>query len=297
MPEQALEIFEQYRALLFGIAYRMLGSVMDAEDMVQDTFLRWQRQQISTEAIKSSKAFLITVITRLCLNQLNSARVKREEYLGPWLPEPLSTEQIVDPEKELTLAESLSMAFLVLLESLTPTERAIFLLREVFEYEYDEIARIVNKSEANCRQIFHRSRQQINLHRPRFEVSKLHQEQLLQQFVQVSTQGDLQGLITLLSEDITLWTDGGGKVVAALKPIQGSVNVARFILGSFRKLAPPQMVFKLTYLNGQLGLINYLDDQPHSSVIFNFVGNQIQQIYFVANPDKLKGLPPFLLEG
>ena len=249
-----IEQFSQYRSLLFSIAYRMLGSAMEAEDMVQETFLRWQ--QVPEGEVKSTKAYLTSIITRLCIDQLRSARVQREQYVGPWLPEPLLTEQTPQQSDPTVLAESLSMAFLVLLERLNPTERAIFLLREVFDYGYAEIARIVGKSEANCRQLARRARQHITSQRPRFEPSPEAQQRLTSQFMETVATGDLPGLLTLLADDITLWSDGGGKVTSATRPIHGATNVAHFFLGIVRKI-PANYKVRLTWVNNRPAIIGY----------------------------------------
>ncbi|HEX8746521.1 MAG TPA: sigma-70 family RNA polymerase sigma factor, partial [Pyrinomonadaceae bacterium] len=179
---ERLEIFNEHRRLLFSLAYRMLGSVADAEDMVQETFLRWQAAP--EEEIKAPKAYLSTIVTNLCINHLTSARRRREEYVGPWLPEPLIADESQDPMRNIQMADSLSMAFMVLLESLTPTERACFLLREVFDYEYEEIASMVGKSEANCRQMVSRARLHVRERRPRFDVSSEKKTRLTEQFMQ-----------------------------------------------------------------------------------------------------------------
>lgn len=219
-------------AILFGVYYQSLTAcwepLLDAEDMVQETFLRWQ--QTAEATVKSAKTYLSTIITRLCIDHLRSARVQREQYVGSWLPEPIMTQQTDDPAAQVELADSLSIAFLVVLERLSPTERAVFLLREVFDYDYDAIAQMVGKSPANCRQILRRSRQHIAAQRPRFPVSHQQQEQITSQFLEASTQGNLQGLMALLAKDVTYWSDGGGQVTAALKPLQGAMKVARFLL-------------------------------------------------------------------
>lgn len=276
-------IFDRYRPLLFSIAYRMLGSVMDAEDIVQEAFVRWQRA--SAAEVRSPKAYLSAVVTRLCIDELRPARIRREEYVGPWLPEPLPTEPAPD------LDESLSMAFLVLLESLNPTERAVFLLREVFEYGYDEISRLVGKSEANCRQIARRARQSVAARRPRFERSPEQEERLVQQFVETCESGDMEGLVSLLSDDITVWSDGGGKVAAARHPIHGSEKVARFLLGLLSK-APPTFVVRLARVNGGPGIIGYVDGHPLNVLTFDVVGGRIRAIRIVLNPEKLRAVPP-----
>src|SRR5215208_5389379 len=191
-PELTLEAFDRHRQLLFSIAYRMLGSVADAEDVMQESYLRWRRA--SEREVRSPKAYLSTVVTRLCLDHLRSARARRVRYVGPWLPEPLVTEPSPDASEVTALDESLSMAFLVLLESLTPTERAVFLLREVFDYDYGEISRLVGKSEANCRQIARRARQSVAARRPRFERSAEQEEHLVERFLEACASGDMEGL-------------------------------------------------------------------------------------------------------
>src|SRR5882672_11907640 len=228
--------FSRFRGLLFSIAYRMLGSVADAEDILQEAFIRWQRA--SGAEIRSTRAFLVTIVSRLCINHLQSARVRREEYVGQWLPEPVVTESSADPFAISRVDESLSMAFLVLLERLTPVERAVFLLREVFDYEYSEIAQTVGKDEANCRQILRRARQHMAESRPRFKASPAQREQLLANFLQATDTGDLASLVALLSRDAVLHSDGGGKAPAIPNLIYGPDNVARAIIGSLKKLVP-----------------------------------------------------------
>jgi RNA polymerase sigma-70 factor (ECF subfamily) len=266
------------------MAYRMLGSVMDAEDVVQEAYLRWQRAA-REEEVRSPKSYLAAVVTRLCIDQLRSARARREEYVGPWLPEPLPTDRAL-------LDESLSMAFLVLLESLNPTERAVFLLREVFDYDYREISQLVDKSEENCRQIARRARQSVAARRPRFESSPEQEERLMGRFLEACFGGDMDGLLALLSEDVTLWSDGGGKTRAALNPIYGADNVARFIWGILRK-APPGFAVRRASVNGRPGIIGYFEDgRPHSVVTFDVAEGSIRAIRLVVNPEKLRAVPP-----
>ncbi|NJO42473.1 MAG: RNA polymerase sigma-70 factor [Cyanobacteria bacterium CRU_2_1] len=279
------ETFNQHRSLLFAIAYRMLGTVTDAEDMVQETFLRWQQTTAAT--VKSAKTYLSTIITRLCIDHLRSARVRREQYVGSWLPEPIMTQSTNDPATQVELADSLSMAFLVVLERLSPIERAVFLLRDVFEYDYDEIAQMVGKSPANCRQILRRSRQHITAQRPRFPVSRQQQEQVTAQFLEASTQGNLHGLLSLLAKDIIFWSDGGGQVTAVLKPLHGAMKVARFLLAIRRKWLSTS-VAQIIEVNGQPAIITLVDGCIHSIVSLDIVGHSIQSIYSVRNPDKLK---------
>src|SRR5256714_3505897 len=218
-----VESFESYRSYLFGIAYRMLGSAMDAEDMVQETYLRYQAT--SPETINSLKAFLTTIITRLCMDQLHLARRKREMYVGPWLPEPINTTmtaESVDPQERVDTEETISLAFLLLMEQLQPIERAVFLLREVFEYDYSEIAAFLGKSEVTCRQWFSRAKNHLGDHRPRFPASPDTHRQLLTGFLQAAQAGEMPALMNLLAEDVTLWVDSGGKVKgAATRPISG----------------------------------------------------------------------------
>lgn len=286
-----LEQFEHYRPLLFSIAYRMLGTVMEAEEMVQESFLRWQRT--ASDEVMNPKAYLSSIVTRLSIDYLRSARVQREEYIGPWLPEPLlhSHDSGINNEERATLADSISAAFLMLLETLSPVERAVFLLHDVFEYEYALIARLVGKNEANCRQIARRARKRIIAGRPRFEPSSQHHEQLTLQFLHTCANGDMQKMLQLLADDVVLYSDGGGKVVAARKPLHGSNKVARFLLGIYRK-APPNTTTQLTQLNAQPGVIVYIDGNPYVTFTFHIVKGRIQGIYTVSNPDKLQNVPP-----
>jgi RNA polymerase sigma-70 factor (ECF subfamily) len=283
-----VEAFDEHRSLLFSIAYRMLGSVMDAEDVVQEAYLRWQGA--SGEEVRSPRSYLSAIVTRLSIDRLRSARAQRERYVGPWLPEPLSTEP--GPAEAATLDDTLSMAFLVLLESLSPVERAVFLLREVFGYGYDEISRIVGKSEANCRQISRRAREAVAARRPRFEASPEEEERLMGSFLRASLDGDMGGLLSLLSEDVTLYSDGGGKTRAALNPIHGSDRVARFLTGILRKL-PPGFAVRRTPVNGRPGLVGYsADGSPQSVVTLDVAEGRIRAVRLVVNPEKLKNVPP-----
>ena len=284
-----LTTFTRYRNLLFSIAYRMLGSVSDAEDMLQETFLRWQ--QSSEEIIESPRAFLVTIISRLCINHQQSGRVRREEYIGQWLPEPVVTEPGNDPFEIIRVDESLSMAFLVLLERLTPIERAVFLLREVFDYEYADIAAILNQSEVNCRQILRRARQHISADRPRFEATEGKRKDLLERFLKAAETGDMESLSALLASDVVLHSDGGGKAIAVPNPVCGAGNVVRGILGAMSRLLPKTMLRRIVSINGEPGIINYLEGKPHSVLILSVTAAGIQRIYIVTNPEKLSHLP------
>ena len=287
-----MESFETYRPYLFAIAYRMLGSAMDAEDMVQETYLRYQATP--KDSIISLKAFLTTIISRLCVDQLHLARRQREEYLGPWLPEPLLTTdtlKAVSPEERVDTDESISLAFLMLLEQLQPIERAVFLLREVFEYDYVEIATMLDKSEVACRQWFSRAKKHLAEHRPRFPASPDTHRQLLASFHQAVQAGDLSALTHLLTEEVTFWADGGGKVKgAALHPILGRAGVVGFLLNSapvFRGSLPAGVRGELTEVNGQPALVTRSSERVFSVMTIEIEAGQIQTIRFMANPDKL----------
>ncbi len=284
--------FTRYRALLFSIAYRMLGTVGDAEDMVQETYLRWQGAVAGDSATPAvPKAWLTTVLTRLCLDHLRSARVRREEYVGPWLPEPLLTDPAADPAEGAALADSLSLAFLAVLERLNPVERAVFLLHDIFGYDFAEIAPMVGKSAANCRQLAHRARAHLAAHRPRFAPAPEVRERLTRHFVAACTSGDLPGLVATLADDITLWSDGGGKVLAARRPIHGAEKVARFLLGIVQH-APTGVDYHLAAVNGQAALVGSLGGAVYGVLALDIAEERIVGIAIVVNPDKLARLRP-----
>jgi RNA polymerase sigma-70 factor, ECF subfamily len=290
-PEAPVRLasFDQHRSLLFSVAYRMLGSVADAEDILQETFIRWQ--QAPEEEIRSPRAYLVTIASRLCINHLQSARVQREEYVGQWLPEPIVTDPANDPLSVIRVDESISMAFLVLLERLTPVERAVFLLREVFEYEYAEIAAILGQSEANCRQVFRRSRQHAIAMRPRFKVSAQKKSELLEKFLRATASGEVNQLIAALADDVVLYSDGGGKAVALPNLVHGSGSVARAILGSISKLVPRNLVRRMALVNGNPGVIAYQDGKPFSVLTVDGNAEHVKAVYIVTNPEKLSHLP------
>ena len=282
------ESFETYRPYLFSIAYRMLGSAMDAEDMVQETYLRSQGTPLDT--IRSLKAFLTTIIIRLCVDQLQLARRKREVYVGPWLPEPIltaATPASEDPAERVDQEESISLAFLVLLEQLQPFERAVFLLREVFEYEFAEIATMLSKSEAACRRSFSRAKHHLAEHRPRFPASPETHRQMLTGFLQAAQGGDMIPLMDLLSENVTLWADAGGKIKqAALRPLVGRDAVARFSLGTVRFL-PEDYRVELAEVNGQAAVIIRTGGQALFVLTIEVEAGHITAIRIIANPEKL----------
>ena len=282
-------IFASTRPLLFSIAYRMLGSVADAEDLVQDTYLRWA--EVPEAEVREPRAYLATIVTRLAINQLRSARSQRESYVGPWLPEPLVTGNASDPSEPVELAESLSMAFMVMLERLSPVERAVLLLRDVFDFDYVEIAQIVDKSEANCRQLLTRAKKHMGAREARFEVDRAQADRLMQRFTEAASAGDMEGLLAVLAEDITLWADGGGKVKgAALRPVHGSDSVARFVTGVTQRFVPAEGTMLPTRMNGEPGFIVYVTGQPLAAMILHIRDGCIHTIYAIANPDKLQAV-------
>lgn len=278
--------FIQYRPYLFSIAYRMLGSVMDAEDMVQDAYLRWTK--VDAGLIEQPKAFLAKIVTRLCIDHLRSAQVTRESYVGPWLPEPLAT-AAPDSESLVLIADTLSLAFLRLLERLTPNERAVYLLRHVFDYEYGEISEIVEKSEAACRQLFRRARQHLTSQEARFDTQWAEQEALVNAFWEACQQNDTESLRSILAEDVVMWSDGGGKVTAARKPVKSVEKVITFLFGIMR-LAPPSYRVKFGVCNHQPAAQVWVDGQLISVMIVDVRHGRVQNIFTVLNPDKLRHL-------
>lgn len=279
---------ESHRPRLFHIAYRMLGRVTEAEDMVQETLLRWHRSP-HTE-IREPQAWLSATITRLCIDQLRLARRQREEYVGVWLPEPLLETPPYDPASEAVLADSLSMAFMLMLEELDPVDRAVFLLREAFGYDYAGIADIVEKSEANCRQIVARAK--AHLARPSGPppTATEEAERLVHEFVEATRTGDLADLISRLTDDAVLYSDGGGKVRAALLPIIGPDRIARMFIGlrRFHTDGPPPARF--VRINGSPGVITLGSDGHPSAMTFALEQGKVKAIYVVRNPDKLVGI-------
>jgi RNA polymerase sigma-70 factor, ECF subfamily len=293
------ELYEELRPLMFSIAYRMVGSASDAEDIVQEAFLRFHRELGKGTAIDSPKAYLSAVTTRLGIDHLRSARVRREQYLGTWLPEPVLTDPGSDVAQHAETADSLSMAFLVLLENLTPVERAVFLLREVFDYEYDEIATVVGKSEENCRQIAVRARRQIEAKRPRFEASRKRREELARRFFEAVMNGDVTGLIDLLAADVVVYADGGGKGPAFPRPVYGRDKVARLLLGTAdggRRLGVIGM--RIVTINGQPGAL-FLDAEgrPIAVATVDVADDLVQTVRAISNPEKLRHLGTFAGEG
>jgi len=286
------DVYEELRPLMFSIAYRMLGSVSEAEDIVQEAFLRFHTARQEGD-IESPKAYLSTIVTRLSIDLLRSARVRRETYVGPWLPEPLLTDSVPDASQHAETADSLSLAFLVLLESLTPVERAVFLLREVFDYDYAEIAGIVGKNEANCRQLVVRARRQIEARKPRFEASRGRREELARRFFAAAEEGDTEGLISLLAADVVVYGDGGGKALAFPRPVNGREPVTRLLLGLGNLVQPLGLTWRPAEISGQPGRV-FLDRDGKIAFIVSvdIADDQVQTVNAVSNPEKLRHLGP-----
>jgi RNA polymerase sigma-70 factor (TIGR02957 family) len=287
-----VQSLEELRPRAFAVAYRMLGSVSDAEDIVQEALLRLHLALQQGERIESPHAYLSTVVTRLCIDQLRSARVRRESYVGEWLPEPLVDDRRSDPADHAEVADSLSLAFLVLLESLTPEQRAAFLLREVFDYPYAQIAAIIGTSEDNTRQLVARARKHVDEGRPRFEASPQRREQLARSFLAAAGNGDLQALEELLADDVVLHGDGGGKVRAIARPIHGRAKVARALLSGMRSAEPfGGWLIRQVQVNGQPGaLVSDATGKLTFVVVLDIADGQIQAVRTIANPDKLRHL-------
>jgi RNA polymerase sigma-70 factor (ECF subfamily) len=281
-----LEAFEAERSRLTAIAYRMLGSAADAEDVVQEAYLRWRDR--NDRAVSSVSSYLTTVVVRLCIDELRSARVRRESYVGPWLPEPLLIDE-AEPGAAAELADSLSLAFLVLLEELAPVERAAFLLHDVFDYGYGEIAGMLGREEPTCRQLVSRARRRVGERRHRFDADSQVGRELAARFLAACAGGDLSGLMSLVSEDVVLWTDGGGKVKAARRPIHGASKVARFLIAIAKEI-PEGVVFREAVVNGEPGYLFVENDVVTTTVSFDIADGQIVGVTAVLNPEKLRGL-------
>ncbi len=275
----------EYRPLLFSIAYRMLGRVTEAEDMVQEAFLRWHRQE-DVSGILEPRAWLTTAITRLCIDQMRSARRQREEYVGTWLPEPIIDEKPADDD----LADSLSTAFMLILEELSPVERAVFLLREAFGHDYAAISEIVGKSEANCRQMVTRAKARLGRAEEPKPTSTEEAERLVKEFITATRTGELSDLIALLTEDAVLYSDGGGKVRAVIRPIYGPDKIGRMFIGLRRFVTGEPSPARFVRINGSPGVLYRSGDGNLNAVTMAFEGGKLKAIYIVRNPDKLTGI-------
>ena len=282
--------FAEHRAHVFGVAYRMLGSVVEAEDVVQEAYLRWSAAD--REEVRSPAAYLTTVATRLSLDRLRSAQARRETYVGPWLPEPLLTEQEPwqDPPAAAELSDSLSTAFLVLLERLNPLQRAVFLLHDVFRYGYDEIAAIVDRPAASCRQEASRARSRISPDlQPRIPVGSAEEQRLVLAFAQAATAGDLDGLIEVLTDDVSLWSDGGADRHAARRPVVGRDRVARLVANLTRRTLQVA-TFEVVRIGGDPAILVTGDNGPELTLSFDISPLGIRRLHAVLNPDKLRHL-------
>jgi RNA polymerase sigma-70 factor, ECF subfamily len=280
--------FEEWRGLLFGIAYRMLGSATDAEDIVQEAYLRWVQRD--GPPVESVRAYLVTIVTRLCIDELNSARVARVSYAGPWLPEPIVADEPFDVEH----ADSLALAFLVLLEELTPPQRAAYLLHDIFGYSFDEIAASLGRTTASCRQLAQRARRHIDQRRQRFDADLGQGRELTRAFVMACGTGDLNALVALLADDVVVWTDGGGKVRAAFRPVVGPYRSSRFLLHVAKKVQGMPME---TTLNGQPAMVFIEDSEVNAALVLDIREGKVVGVRTVTNPDKLEGLSRRLGDG
>jgi RNA polymerase sigma-70 factor (TIGR02957 family) len=287
------DLLEELRPRAFAIAYRMLGSVAEAEDVVQEALVRVHESLSRGERIESPRAYVATVVTRLAIDELRSARTRRERYVGEWLPEPIVTDAEGDPARSAEMADSLSLAFLVLLESLSPEQRAVLLLRDVFEYGYDEIAETIHKSEDNVRQLAARARRQVAERRPRFESSRHERDELARHFFAAARDGDLGALEALLAHDVVLRGDGGGKVPALARSLHGRSRVARTLLAWSRQGARIPATMREAEVNGQPGALLLDPDGGLISVMVLDVGpGEVRGVSSIVNPDKLRHLGP-----
>jgi RNA polymerase sigma-70 factor (ECF subfamily) len=285
-----VDLFQSHRPALFAVAYRMLGSATEAEDVLQDAWLRFSSAQPA--GLRSIKAYLTTIVTRLCLDRLKSARATREEYVGTWLPEPVATDDRSEPEGSLALTESVTLAFIVLLETLTPEERAVFLLREVFDYEYEEIGGMLDTTPANCRQLFHRARGRIAEGKPRFRATVEEKRPLVERFVRAFSEGSEAALTSILAEDVGFWSDGGGKAPAARRPIFGREQVVRLLVG-IRRAAPAtgvpleSVTLDIAEVNGEPAVVLRVAGRLDGIYVMTVEHDAIAAIRVVRNPDKL----------
>ena len=282
--DDATLTFDSHRRRLQGIAYRMLGTVAEAEEVVQDAWLRWH--EADKTGFDSAEAWLVTVVTRLSIDRLRAAKVQREHYIGAWMPEPTLTDAPATPEQLLERADNVSVAFLAVLERLAPEARAAFLLREVFDADYEEVARTLGKSEAACRQLVHRAKAQVQEARPRFQVSRETHQRLLQAFADAAARGSLQDLKALMAEDVELIGDGGGKVQSFSKVLTGNQRLAQLYFSLWRRMGPVVRM-ELVEINGEPGLLRFIDGELESAQTFEIEDDRITRIRVQRNPDKL----------
>jgi len=292
-----LAAFDRHRRLLFSVAYQMLGSVADAEDVVQDTWLRWSAADPGE--VRDPRAYLVQITTRLALDRMGSARARRENYVGPWLPEPLltggapvaSAPQAPEPEDAAELGEQVSLALLVVLETLSPAERAVFVLREAFGMSVAEVAGTLNRSEAAVRQMAHRAKEHVHARQPRFDADRQAQQEVTERFFAAVGGGDMEALLAALAPDVVLISDGGGKASAARRPITGAEKVARFLVGIAEKGGDiPGLRIEVAEVNGLPAIVGWVGTEPFGSISLAVADGRIEQVLVVVNPDKLAGL-------
>ncbi|MBF6476232.1 RNA polymerase sigma-70 factor [Nocardia abscessus] len=284
--DASIDPFVEHRRLLFGTAYQMLGSVADAEDILQSAWLKWNAADRA--AVEHPKSYLVRTVTNLSLNRLTSARATRETYVGPWLPEPLLTAP--DTAEEIEMADTVSTAMLVVLETLDPTERAVFVLREVFGYTYAEIGGFLDRPDATVRQIAHRARNHVQTRRPRFDADNESRREITEKFMAACHGGDLNALMELLAPEVTLWNDGGGIVTAARRPLHGPDHVARWMLGVMTKPVSAGIRLESAVVNGELSIIGVIGDYRVGALTYDIVNGRIENIRFQVNPTKLGGI-------
>jgi RNA polymerase sigma-70 factor, ECF subfamily len=283
--EKKVEIFRRHRARLFGIAYRMLGTHAEAEDILQEAYIKWH--QAKADEIETPEAWLVTVVTRLSIDRLRKASNERETYIGPWLPEPLVVSDAPSPEEEVELASNLSLAFMVLLERLSPLERAVFLLHDIFDCGYADIARIVGKTETASRQIVTRARTRVRTDKPRFEADEKERAKLIKKFSAAAYAGDEKTLLALFSDEVSMMSDGGGKVTAARKIVHGKTKLARLFAISGAKFGAAAKDIPYP-INGELGVLTFYEGKIFAATTFDVEDGKISAVYRVMNPDKLK---------
>lgn len=276
--------FEELRPGLARLAYQMLGTRSDADDVVQDAYLRWS--SADRQEVRSSRAYLNTIVTRLCIDRRREIDIRKESYIGPWLPEPLVESKSIATGDRLELGETVSLALMHVMETLSPTERAAYLLRKVFSYDYPEISSILEKSEDNCRKLVSRAESHIQSERPRFETSRAEIERISNEFLRACETGDLDGLVGLLTEDAVLYSDGGGKVLAALRPLEGADRTSRFLVGVFKK-GLSGVEIRSVVVNGQLGFAAYLQGELSTIWTMDVVDGRVRRCFMIRNPDKL----------
>ncbi|WP_448626910.1 RNA polymerase sigma-70 factor [Geodermatophilus sp. URMC 64] len=286
--DELLAAFDRHRRLLFTVAYEMLGSVADAEDTVQDAWLRWSAADRGDVA--DERAYLVRIVTRLALDRLRSARAQRETYVGPWLPEPLLTGTDPDPAEAAELGEEVSLAVLVVLETLSPVERAVFVLREVFGMSWAEVAGVLDRSEAAVRQLGHRAREHVQARRPRFDTDRRKTREVTERLLAAAVGGDVESLLAAMSPGVVLVSDGGGKVSAARRPIVGADKVARFLAGVGPQAADLGLRIGFADINGAPAVVAWTDAGPYMALQLVLVDGLVDRVFFMGNPDKLAGI-------